>query len=32
MSDEGGVMPADEILEISMQRVTPGACKGALGT
>ena len=32
MSDEGGVTPSDEVLEISPPKVTPEAGKGALGT
>ena len=32
MSDEGGVTPSDEMLDISPLRVTPEAGKGALGT
>ncbi len=32
MSDEGGVTPSDEVLEISPPEVTPEAGKGALGT
>jgi hypothetical protein len=32
MSDEGGVTPSDEVLDISPPEVTPEAGKGALGT
>jgi hypothetical protein len=32
MSDEGGVMPSDVVLDIIPQEATPVAGKGALGT
>ena len=32
MSDEGGVMPSDVVLDITPQEVAPVAGKGALGT
>src|SRR5215475_3686266 len=32
MSDEGRVTPADVVPEITTSEVTPGLCKGTLGT
>ena len=32
MSDEGGVTPSDEVLDISPSEVTPEAGEEALGT
>ncbi len=32
MSDDGGVMPADVLLDDTLQKVTPDVGKGALDT
>jgi len=32
MSDEGGVMPSDVVLDTTLQKVTPSAGEGSLGT